>query len=114
MSTGDTLYALGHELVDSGRASDALSVFRTMLLVVPDDERGYLGLGLAHEALADTDAALSLYALAQTYRGSVRSAVLRARLLRRIGRDGDADRVLAEAADLATTEEEERLLGAAS
>ncbi len=84
------LYALGHRLIEQRRTSDAIHVFRTMLVTTPSDERGWLGLGFAHELEGHDRTACELYQLGEaTVATSFRCALARARLLRR----GDAANV---------------------
>ena len=57
----ESLYALGHELYEAEMWHDASAIFRTMLMVVPHDMRGWLGLGLCHEGLGQPEVSLRLY-----------------------------------------------------
>jgi hypothetical protein len=62
-----------------------------MLLVAPLDDRAWLGLGACHEALDQPELALEIYVSANVVSPrTVRCAIARARLLRTIGRPGDA------------------------
>jgi tetratricopeptide (TPR) repeat protein len=80
----ETLYGLGHWLLEQGREADAIHVFRTMLVTAPEDERPWLGLGLCHERQERDDTARQLYTLGQSAaRGSFRCPLARARLLRK-------------------------------
>jgi tetratricopeptide (TPR) repeat protein len=84
----ETLYSLGHWLLEQDRAADAIHVFRTMLVTAPDDERSWLGLGLCHERKGEDTIAHDLYELAESVAPlSFRCPLARARLLRR----GDAE-----------------------
>jgi tetratricopeptide (TPR) repeat protein len=79
----DAIYAAGHYLLTNDRAFDALDVFRTLLLVAPSDERGWLGLGASHQELGESEKALELYRLADAAVGnSVRIELARAGALR--------------------------------
>lgn len=99
----EALYATGHWLVSMGRASEAKDVFRTMLVVAPRDERGWLGLGHAHEALDEVVAAAKLYALARaTLPESVKSHLAYGRVMRAEGHDDAADAALSIAVELAS------------
>jgi cytochrome c-type biogenesis protein CcmH/NrfG len=96
MSTTETLealYGVAHWLVMQERHADALSVFRTMLLLEGTDPRGWLGLGACHEALGETEKAVTLYTLASSACGdrAARCSAARARLVR-LGGDDDATR----------------------
>lgn len=100
-STADALYCLGYWLLDQQRYEDAKHVFRSMLLVAPTDDRGWLALGACHEASQELDKAARLYALArQACTTSIRSVVALGRILRKLDRDAEADEVYAEAAEL--------------
>jgi hypothetical protein len=99
----DTLYATGHWLVCAGRHRDALSLFRTMLLVDARDERGWLGLALSHEALDEHEKAIVLCKLAANAceGGAIRCTIARARMQRLLGADAEACDAYREAARLA-------------
>jgi hypothetical protein len=87
----EALYATGHHLLGADRPRDATALFRAMILLAPLDERGWLGLGAAHEALDAPELALELYAAAAVVtRHAPRCAIARVRLLRALGRRGDA------------------------
>jgi hypothetical protein len=87
----EALYATGHHLLGADRATDAAKVFRAMLLVAPLEDRAWLGLGACHETLDQPELALEIYASANVLsHRTVRCAIARARLLRAVGRDGDA------------------------
>lgn len=86
----EALYATGKWLLDEQRPHDAIHVFRAMLVASPADERAWLGLGAAHEALGEPQIALDLYAgCALAARGG-RCDIARARVLRAFGREDDA------------------------
>ncbi|HVH47517.1 MAG TPA: hypothetical protein VM925_34515 [Labilithrix sp.] len=101
--TLDALYAVGHRLIGQERPRDALSLFRTMLLVDARDERGWLALATCHELLAEPDKALTLYRLASTAceGKAVRCAIARARLHRSLGANDEATDAYEEAARMA-------------
>jgi tetratricopeptide (TPR) repeat protein len=100
--SADALYTVGYWLLEQRRHEDAKHVFRTMLLVAPADERGWLGLGNAHEGLCELDAASRLYTLARkACPQSVRSALALGRVLRKLDRADDASEAYDEAAELA-------------
>ena len=86
----DALYAAGLWFLDQGRVLDAATILRSMILTAPDDERAWLGLGAAHEALHQPSLALELYAGGVTACRSVRCQIARARIFSAQGRDGDA------------------------
>src|SRR4051794_9354230 len=88
----DTLYALGHWLLENGRDGDAIHVFRTMMCVAPSDERSWLGLAHCHELRDETALAERLYVLGEAAAPhSFRCPLALARLRRRIN-DPFADR----------------------
>jgi tetratricopeptide (TPR) repeat protein len=87
----EALYATGHWLYSRERFVHAQSVFRALIHIAPEDERGWLALGACHEALDQFDIALEIYLAA----GSVvptapRCELARARILRRRGLVGEA------------------------
>jgi hypothetical protein len=87
----DALYAVGHWLLEQRRASDALHVFRTLLMSSPNDERGFLGLGASHEQLGNDAAAGGLYALGEAaVTSSFRCSLAHARVLCRLEKDSDS------------------------
>jgi tetratricopeptide (TPR) repeat protein len=90
--TLEALYATGHWLMQQERHGDAVSLFRTMLLVDARDERGWLALAICHEKLDEIDKAIELCRLAMSACGAraARCMVARARLLRGIGERGEA------------------------
>lgn len=98
----ESLYAAGHWLFEQQRYADAASIFRTMALAAPSDERAWLALGACHERIGQTSVAEALYrsgvALAKA---PVRCALARARLLKTLGRDDDAEAALERAAAIA-------------
>ena len=110
-ATADTLYSVGHWLIEQSRHDEAKHVFRTMLSVAATDERGWLALGACHEGTHELDKAARLYALAPAACGSaVRCHVALARVLRRLERDDEADATYERANDLAAAAEDDALL----
>lgn len=98
----DALYATGHWLVTRDRPEDAACVFRAMTLLAPGDERAWLGLSACHEATGQPSLALEIYGTAQALLpGSVRCRLARARLLRSLGREEDAEYALDGASEVA-------------
>jgi tetratricopeptide (TPR) repeat protein len=96
------LYATGHWLYSQQRIEHARSVFRAMIHIAPDDERGWLALGACHETQDQHDVAYELYSAAIAM-GSLapRCEIARARILRRRGQEDDARDALDEAARMA-------------
>jgi tetratricopeptide (TPR) repeat protein len=91
----EALYATAYWLHESGRYGDAACVFRSMLTVEPEDERGWLGLGACHEALGQEAIALEIYAAAAAVlEAPVRSQLARARLMRSRGEHESAAEAL--------------------
>lgn len=89
------LYATGHWLLGNERFRDAGAVFRAMVTLSPADERGWLGLGAAHEGIAQPEIALEMYGTGRVVaRPSPRCEVARARVLRALGRDDEAESAL--------------------
>jgi hypothetical protein len=99
------LYATAHWLHLQERTSDAACVFRAMVCVAPEDERGWLGLGTCHEALEQPGVALAIYESGGVVACGARCEIARSRLLRRLGRADEADGALSNAADLAADTE---------
>ncbi len=113
--TIEAIYATAHWLIGEERFVDAARVLHVMLKFRPCDERGWLALGECHERLGQRRTALELYGAGAEVAGapSPRLHLARSRVLRALGRDGDADRALADAefaADLAGDEELVRLV----
>jgi tetratricopeptide (TPR) repeat protein len=92
LQTLDALYAAGHWLMQQDRHRDALSLFRTMMLVDARDERGWLGLAICHEKLDELEKAIELCRLAVSACGphAVRCTIARARLHRAAGDQDEA------------------------
>ena len=106
----DALYATAHLLVEQEKPAHASGVFRAMALLAPTDERAWLGLGACHEALGQSLIALEMYGTGRMLsRTPVRLEVARSRLLRRLGRDREADDALDRAETLAASETDESL-----
>jgi cytochrome c-type biogenesis protein CcmH/NrfG len=101
----EELYSAGHWLLSEDRPADAAKVFRAMLLAAPTDERGWLGLGECHQRIDQPRIALEMYGTGSVIAPrSVRCHLARARVLRALGRDDEADLAL----DAAHTDAEER------
>lgn len=93
----DTLYATGTWLLEQSRARDAMDIFRALILSAPNDERGWLGLGAAHEAVGETEVAVRLYELGTHAAQHGRCDIARARALRALDRDAEARAALDDA-----------------
>lgn len=90
-NTLEALYSVGHRLLEHDRPREAISVFRTMLLVEPSDERGWLALGTCHTSLDEPAKALAIFQLAEdACEVAVRCTIARARLLRSLGAHDEA------------------------
>jgi predicted Zn-dependent protease len=97
-SAVDALYATGYFLFAEDQVTHARSVFRGMIHLAPDDERGWLALGACYEPQYP-DLALRLYEAArQSAPFAPRCELARARILRSRGRLAEARQALAEAA----------------
>lgn len=55
------IYTLGFQNLRQRRISTAMDVFRSLILLFPSDERGWLGLGLCHERVGHPDLAREVY-----------------------------------------------------
>lgn len=98
----EALYATGHWLYSQLRIDHAISVFRAMIHIAPNDERGWLALGACHESKDQHDIALELYAAAAAMtHAAPRCELARARLLRARGREAEANEAIAQAARIA-------------
>ncbi len=113
-SAADALYATARWLLDGERLEDALYVFRAMLLAAPDDERGWLGLGLCHESLGQHSVAREILQTANVALSSARCRIALARLLRTAGLLDEADRELEAADAIATDSGDVTLVGLVS
>jgi tetratricopeptide (TPR) repeat protein len=107
----ELLYAGGLWLLDRARPQDASHFFRALLVEAPEDERGWLGLGACHEQIGQDDQAYELYLSGfAAARRKTRCGIAMARVLRRAGDIGRADRALEMLEDYAQSEELEDLL----
>jgi tetratricopeptide (TPR) repeat protein len=98
----EALYSTGHWLYSQDRFSHAQSVFRALIHLAPDDERGWLALGACHEAMDQHDIALELYVAAgEVVHTTPRCELARARILRRRGMMSEAREAVDEAARIA-------------
>jgi uncharacterized protein HemY len=96
----DALYAAGHHFLRAERYADAASFFRMMLVVGPQDERGWLALGHCHELTGHPELAFEVYGSgAQIAERRTRCLLACSRICERAG---DTDRVdaILEAAEL--------------
>jgi tetratricopeptide (TPR) repeat protein len=105
----EALYATGHWLYSQDRIPHAQSVFRAIIVLASDDERGWLGLGICHEALDQHDIALELYEAATGEAIAPRCELARARILRRRGREAEARAAIAQAARIAEQQRDHEL-----
>ncbi len=98
----DALYSLGHHLLEGARMSDAADFFRVLLLLSPDDERGWLALAECHDRADQPCIALELYSAGAVVAApSARCQLGRARVLRALGRECEADQAAQLAVGLA-------------
>jgi Flp pilus assembly protein TadD len=97
-SAAEALYATGHWLYSRQRIGHAIVVFRALIHVAPQDERGWLALGACHESRDQKDLALELYAAAAVEANPApRCELARTRLLRAGGMLAEAAEALTEA-----------------
>jgi hypothetical protein len=107
----EALYATAHWLLSEERPADASCLLRAMALVAPTDERSWLALGACHEALGQPEVALQMYGTGRVLaRPSVRCDLARARVLRREGRDHEADLAVESATEAAEAANDGALL----
>ena len=98
LSAVEAFYAAGHWLYSQSRFDDATTVFRAVIRLAPEDERGWLALGACNEALDRHDVALELYDEARRVASAApRCDLARARILRSRGLADDARQAFAEA-----------------
>lgn len=105
----EALYATGHWLYTLERFDDAKDVFRALIHVAPEDERGWLALGACHEAADQHDIAFELYDAATSLASAPRCDIARVRILRRRGLESEARRTLDEVARLAECQHDHEL-----
>jgi tetratricopeptide (TPR) repeat protein len=107
MAAAEGLYATAYWLLEEDRVRDAADVSRTLVLLAPEDERGWLLIGTCHERIGQDSVAAELYAAGCAFiRDSVKCRVALARALRSLARDDEAITVLEDAVDLASGNEE--------
>ncbi|MBX3205877.1 MAG: hypothetical protein KF764_12460 [Labilithrix sp.] len=98
----ESMYALAFELISVERWCDASDVLRAMLLVTPNDERAWLGLGRCHDALGQREVAVELYTMCLVaLPRAVRTRIALASLLGDASREDDVDLLLRQAGDIA-------------
>jgi Tfp pilus assembly protein PilF len=98
----EALYATGHWLYSQLRIEQAMPVFRAMIHIMPEDERGWLALGACHETQDQSDIALEIYGAATAVAPvAPRCELARARILYARGMRREAHQALAEAARIA-------------
>lgn len=109
--TLEALYAAGHWLVEQERHREAISLFRTMLLVDARDERGWLALATCHEKLDEPEKAMALCHLAQSACNgkAVRCTIARARLHNALGDRQEALEAYCDAARIAESMNDDEL-----
>ena len=89
------LYATGHWLLQQERFKDAADVFRAMISVAQEDERGWVALGMCHEGIEQYEIAREIYGAGCTLaKPAVRCALALTRVLRKLGRDEDVQEAL--------------------
>jgi tetratricopeptide (TPR) repeat protein len=109
--TVEAIYAAGHWLLSRERFADAAKVFRVMLHAAPADERSWLALGECHERIGQHRIALELYGTGAVLAGAaVRCHLARARALRVLDRDDEADAAMEKAEQVAAERDDEELI----
>ncbi len=104
----ESLYAVGHRLLENDRMSDAADVFRVLLRAAPTDERGWLALGLCHERSDQLRIALELYSAGSVVaEPSPLLHIARARLLRGLEDEAAARLAYDAAMDCASRDQED-------
>lgn len=98
----EALYATGHWLYSQLRIEQAMPVFRAMIHIEPEDERGWLALGACHEVQDQSEIALEIYGAASAVaRFAPRCELARARILFSRGMVEQGKQALREAARIA-------------
>ncbi len=106
----EALYATGHWLYSQQRLAHALVVFRALIHLAPEDERGWLAVGACHEAHGQHDIALRLYDSARSVAPAApRCEIARSRILRARGLEDAARDAIEEAARIAEEMHDEDL-----
>ena len=105
----EAMYATGHWLLEQERYKDAADVFRAMASAQPEDERGWLGLGQAHEGAQQQLIAREMYLTGLTLAHGGRCAIALARILREMGDDSDAAEAIDFAESIARDSDDEAL-----
>jgi tetratricopeptide (TPR) repeat protein len=106
----EALYATGHWLYSQLRIEQAMPVFRAMIHIAPEDERGWLALGACHETQDQSGIALEIYGAATAVAPTApRCELARARILFGRGMTREAEAALAEAARIADQTHDEEL-----
>ncbi|CAN5677803.1 hypothetical protein BH09MYX1_BH09MYX1_61140 [soil metagenome] len=107
------VYATAHWLFSQERYKDAADVFRAMVTMAPEDERGWVGLGMCHEGAEQLRIAKEIYAAGTTLAKSpVRCAIALVRVLKRLGDDDAAVEILSMAEEMSecSSDEDAKLL----
>lgn len=98
----ETLYATGYWLFAQDRYADAASVFRVLLQAAPTVERSWLALGECHERAGQLRIALELFGTATIAAAPApRCSLARARVLKALGHEIEAENAFDSARDLA-------------
>jgi tetratricopeptide (TPR) repeat protein len=104
-SLAERCYASAYQALETGDTQDAERLFGLMAMLLPRDERPWIGLASARERRADWHAAAGLYQVGSALvPSSAWCRFGRARALKRIGRLGDAERSLDQAEELAESQ----------
>lgn len=99
------LYRTGYHLLQSGDPKRAASMFRSMVTAAPEDERGWLALGVCHEQVDQAEVAIEIYRSASfVLRSAARCELACARLLRAQGDVDASDEFFALASEHADDE----------
>ncbi|MEN9579736.1 MAG: hypothetical protein RJA70_2745 [Pseudomonadota bacterium] len=103
------LYSRAHSLLTQERFEDAAAFFRLMLILSPESERAWLGLGLCHEKRGQLAVARDLFLLGNAAKPSARCLVAAARLFRQLDQDELAQHHLERAVEVAEVNDESEL-----
>ena len=105
----ESLYTMAYQLFEGGRYDEALKLFRLVMQLRPEDERGWLGAGVCHESLGQWHIAVNMYAAAIVTTGkSVRCALSYHRVLKQLGKDEQAEQALERALQWAEQGDDEQ------
>ncbi|MCA9600034.1 MAG: hypothetical protein KC776_42315 [Myxococcales bacterium] len=107
----ERVYATAFEALERGEAQQAERFFGLLALLSPRDERAWVGLAISRENRGDWPMAAAMYLFGTAFApGSVWCHLGRARALRQLGQDAEAEVAFDEALDNTDDEAFEALI----